>query len=104
MRCLMGDSTKMIGHAPEINFSTAKIDEQVFLLNYGRHYTPILGEHATRDRFAELLLFRAWTTQFGYRVFIANPKASEKLIGETVNSLLHLGLPMFEQVHGYSPE
>lgn len=88
----------------EINASTAKIDEQVYLMNYRNHYGDILGDHITQPRLAELFLFRAWTAQFGYRIFSSHPDASEKLIGETVNASKCLGLGMFRQVHGFSVE
>jgi hypothetical protein len=93
-----------IGAPLEINASTAKIDEQVYLMNYRDHYADILVEHVTPRRLAELFLFRAWTAQFGYRIFSSNPEASEKLIGETVNASKHLGLGVFQQAHGFSVE
>jgi hypothetical protein len=100
----MGLLRKLFGKPPEINASTAKIDEQVYLMDYRAHYADILGDHITPLRLAELFLFRAWAAQFGYRIFSSDPDASEKLIRETVNASKYLGLGMFEQVHGFSVE
>ncbi len=100
----MGLFTKLFRKPPEINAATAKIDEQVYLMNYRRHYATILNDHITSKRLAELFLFRGWTAQFGYRIFSSNPAASEKLIGETVNSSKYLGLAAFQIAHGYSVE
>ncbi len=58
----------------------------------------------TRNRLAELFLFRAWTAQFGYRIFSSDRYASEKLIGETVNACKYLGLGVVEKLHGFSIE
>jgi len=134
---------KWFGTTPQVNAATAKIDEQVYFLNYRNHYAPgwwpgdvarerirlengvharpkclsirscniigsppapVLGDQITPCRLAELFLFRAWTAQFGYRVFSSNPTASEKLIGETINASKYLGLVAFQQVHGFSLE
>jgi hypothetical protein len=98
----------LFSRRPEINASTAKIDEMVYLLNYDRHYADLLTrlrEPSLRSEvLAELFLFRAWTAQFGYRVFSSNTDASERLIGETVNSTKYLGLALFREVHGFSLE
>jgi hypothetical protein len=99
---------RLFSKRPEINAASAKIDDMVYLLNYERHYADTLtglGESRMRPEvLAELFLFRAWTTQFGYRVFCSDKNASEKLIGETVNSTKYLGLGMFRKVHGFSVE
>ena len=100
----MGLFTKLFRKTPEINVATAKIDKQVYLMNYRHHYATILNEHVTPRRLAELFLFRGWTAQFGYRIFSSNPAASEKLLGETVNASKYLGLAAFQFAHGYSVE
>ena len=100
----MGFFKRLFGKSPDINAASARIDEQVYLLNYRDHYADILHEYSTERRLAELFLFRAWTAQFGYRVFSSNREASERLIGETVNAAKYLGLGMFQQVHGFSVE
>ena len=95
---------RLFGARKPINAATARIDEQVYLLNYRDHYAPILGDEATPTRLAELFLFRAWTAQFGYRIFSTNVAASEKLIGETVNACKYLGLAAFRELHRFSVE
>ncbi len=95
---------KIFGKPTPINASTAKIDQQVYLVNYNDHYADILGDHIAPPRLAELFIFRAWTAQFGYRIFSSNVDASEKLIGETVNASKYLGLQVFHQRHGFSVE
>ena len=98
------ETGKVLGVPPQIDAATAKIDQQVFLMNYNDHYADILGDHKTHSRLAELFLFRAWTAQYGYRIFSSDPYASEKLIGETVNASNYLGLGMFQEVHGFGIE
>ncbi len=100
----MGLFKRLFGKASKINAATAKIDEQVYLLNYRDHYADILHEYIPPPRLAELFLFRAWTAQFGYRIFSSNLEASEKLIGETVNASKYLGLGLFQLAHGFSVE
>jgi len=101
---------RLFKRAPEINSATAKIGEQVYLIRYRDHYARVFqglaecAERLTPRRLAELFLFRAWTTQFGYRIFSSDAGASEKLIGETVNATMYLGLGCFELVHGFSVE
>jgi hypothetical protein len=95
---------RFFGSRPPLNAASAKIDEQVYLLNYRHHYSSILEDKATPARLAELFLFRAWTAQFGYRIFSADVSASEKLLSETVNASHYLGLPVFQQLHGFSVE
>jgi hypothetical protein len=88
----------------DFNAATVKIDQQVYLLNYTKHYGDLLQGHLSPQVISELFLFRAWTAQFGFRIFCSNPSASEKLTGETVNSVKYLGLGIFEQTHGFSVE
>ena len=95
---------KLFAKPPEINAATAKIDEQVYLINYRDHYADILGEAITSPRLAELFLFRSWTAQFGYRIFSSDVDVSEKLVGETVNASKYVGLGMFQHVHGFAIE
>lgn len=99
---------RLFSKQPEVNAATAEIDDMVYLLNYERHYADTLAglgkSHVRPKVLAELFLFRAWTAQFGYRVYSSDKDASEKLIGETVNSTKYLGLSMFRQLHGFSVE
>jgi hypothetical protein len=98
------ETDKEFGVPLQVDAGTAKIDRLIYLMNYNDHYADILGDHLTHNRLAELFLFRAWTAQFGYRIFSSDPYASEKLIGETVNASKYLGLGMFQQVHGFDVE
>ncbi len=100
----MGFFKRLFCKSAEINAASARIDEQVYLLNYRDHYADILQEYLTECRLSELFLFRAWTAQFGYRVFSSDPEASERLIGETVNAAKYLGLGVFQQFNGFSVE
>jgi len=79
----------------KVNAATAKIDEMTYLLDYREHYADVFSDglesHLKPQVLAELFVFRAWTAQFGCRIFSSDRRASEHLIGETVNStpLLH---------------
>lgn len=99
---------RLFSKRPKINAATAKIDDMVYLLNYKRHYANVLtglGKfNIGPEVLAELFLFRAWTTQFGYRIYSSDNDVSEKLIGETINSTKYLGLAMFQEIHGFSVE
>lgn len=95
---------KMFFRGPKIDTASAGIDQFTYLMNYREHYAPILEDHISDRALAELYLFRGWTTQFGYRIFSSNPEASEKLIGETVNSTKYLGLGIFKVTHNFSVE
>lgn len=98
------ETDKALGVPLQINFAIAKIDQQVYLMRYDSHYLEVLGDQLTHRRLAELLLFRAWTAQFGYRVYSSDRAASEKLIGETINATKHFGLAAFKLMHGFSIE
>jgi hypothetical protein len=87
-----------------IDAVSAKIDQEVYLVNYRDHYGRLLGNHISDERLAELFLFRAWTAQIGYRIFSSNAQASERLIGEVVNASKYFGLKMFTTLHGFSIE
>lgn len=92
------------------------ICEMVVLMNYRDHYAEafstlsesyrsrLIVELSTPRVLAELYLFRGWTTQFGYRLFIKDESASERLIGEVVNLTYRMGLPMIRATHGFSIE
>jgi len=80
------------------------VDSMTYLVNYSRHYAPILMEDLSERALAELYLFRAWTAQFGFRIFSSRPDLSEKILGQIVNSCKYLGLGVFEKLHGFSVE
>jgi hypothetical protein len=88
----------------EIDYKAALVDDMVFNLDYRSRYAPILLEFLSESAIAEIFLFRAWATQFGYRMFSTNAEVSENLVGETVNSCKYLGLDSFAQIHGFSIE
>ena len=82
------------------------IDQVTYLMNYREHYDPIFQEAPellTDKVLAELFLFRAWTTQFAYRM-VADSRAHDALITETVSSCRYLGNKMFRHLHGFSIE
>lgn len=74
-------------------------------MDYRKHYQPIFSSEDTlTDKvLAELFLFRAWTTQYAYRMF-ADAQAHDALITETVSSCAHLGTGIFQTKHGFSIE
>jgi hypothetical protein len=98
------ETDKALRSVDDINFETVRIDEQVFSLNYSEHYSEILGQFLTKKRVAELYLFRGWTAQFGFRIFVSDPVKADKLLSEVVNSTHYLGLWAFEHLHDFSIE
>lgn len=100
----MLETDKALGTGVELNAATARIDEQIYLLDYSEHYSEILEKYLTNRRMAELYLFRAWTAQFGFRVFASDSGKGDKLLSEVVNSSQYVGLAAFELVHGFSIE
>ena len=62
------------------------IGQHYYLMTYGDHYTDFLdGVDNKEQAIAELFVFRAWTTQFGFRLFSSQPMLSEQIIGEVFN-------------------
>jgi len=71
---------------PENVREKLQLDKYLYLLNYSERYESILKDAPDRDKIiCELYLFRAWTTQLGFRLFCTNPDVSEAIIGEAVN-------------------
>ena len=63
-----------------------KLGQHFYLMNYGQHYADFLeGVNNRKKVIAELFVFRAWTTQLGFRIFSSQPMLSEKIIGEVFN-------------------
>lgn len=59
------------------------IGEYFYLMSYNNHYSEFLnGIENTNKVISELFVFRAWTTQFGFRLFSSQPEVSEEIIGE----------------------
>ena len=61
------------------------------------------GIAMTEKVLAELFLFRAWTTQYAYRMF-AHASTHDAFITETVSSCKYLGIGLFEKASGFSIE
>ena len=101
---LSKDQISTPGAGSEVDYKSALVDDLVFNLDYRSRYAPVLMEFLSESAIAELFLFRAWATQFGYRMFSTNAEASEHLVGETVNSCKYIGLDSFAQIHGFSVE
>lgn len=73
-----------------------KIADFYFLFKYREHYLDFLVDTNNQDRvISELFVFRAWTTQFGYRLFTSDHEISEKIIDLTFN-LGQMGIGMLK--------
>ncbi len=67
-----------------------------FLFKYKERYAAFLKGIANQEKvISELFVFRAWTTQFGYRLFSSNHEISEKIIDLTFN-LGKMGIGMLK--------
>ncbi len=63
-----------------------KLGQHFYLMNYSGHYSDFLdGVDNKKKTIAELFVFRAWTTQLGFRLFSSQPTLSEIIIGEVFN-------------------
>lgn len=70
-------------------------------MNYSDHYFDFLvGNLDYRRAIAELFLFRAWTTQFGFRIFTSDGELSERIAAEVVNQSKYLGKDLLRTVDG----
>ena len=82
------------------------VADTTYLLDHREHYEPMFREASvelTNRILAELFLFRAWTTQFAYRIF-ADSNVHDDLITETVSSCKQLGIALFARKQGFSIE
>ncbi|MCB9197413.1 MAG: hypothetical protein H6600_03070 [Flavobacteriales bacterium] len=62
------------------------IGEYFYLMSYNEHYSEFLSGIDNKNKvIAELFVFRAWTTQFGFRLFSSQPEVSEEIIGQVFN-------------------
>lgn len=62
------------------------IGEYFYLMSYNEHYSEFLNGIENKNKvIAELFVFRAWTTQFGFRLFSSQPEVSEEIIGQVFN-------------------
>ena len=92
-------------HAPA-RVAVDTIAENVWQINYRDHYWDAFNGDTSQFSnrvLAELFLFRAWTTQFAFRI-AANPADHDALVTETVSGCKYLGLKQFEKKHGFSIE
>lgn len=62
------------------------IGEYFYLMSYRKQYAEFLSGIENKNKvIAELFVFRAWTTQLGFRLFSLYPEISEEIIGEVFN-------------------
>lgn len=104
----MGFFDKLFGKKQKL--TTKNIDEELdlgqyyFLMNYNDHYSEFLDEIENKNKvISELYVFRAWTTQFGFRMFSSYPEISEKIIGQIFNQG-KLGKGMLKDLEGVDIE
>jgi|GEM_PF-1979948 len=78
------------------------LGEYFYLMTYQEHYEDFLdGMNNKKKIIAELFVFRAWTTQLGFRLFSSKPDISEKILESIIAQGKQLGigmLNMLEQV------
>ena len=85
--------------------ATPDVGRFFYRLNYSRHYSDFLkGALNPQRATAELFLFRAWTTQFGFRVFSSDADMSEVLIAEVINQAKYLGKEVLREIDGTDVE
>lgn len=99
----------LFGISDEITKETIneKLDlgKHFYLMNYKDHYSDFLdGLDNTSNKIAELFVFRAWTTQFGFRIFSSKSEVSEEIIGEVFNQGKVLGIGILEKTQGINIE
>lgn len=95
----MGFLKKLLGINSGItiqNFNEKlNLGEYFYLMNYRDHYEKFLEGLENEERvIAELFVFRAWTTQLGFRLFSSNPEISEKIIESIIAQGKQLGIGM----------
>lgn len=99
-------TNKILGIKDEIsveNFNEKlNLGEYFYLMTYQEHYEDFLEGLDNKNKvIAELFVFRAWTTQLGFRLFSSKPEISEKIIESIIAQGKQLGkgmLNMMEQV------
>ena len=73
------------------------LDDFIYRVDFDDHYKHILSGCSDRPKvLTELLLYRAWTTQLGFRIFSAYPAISEQILREVVGLTNTLGRAMLE--------
>lgn len=85
--------------------SKIEFGKYFYLMKYGEHYAEFLEGVPEKPKvISELFLFRAWTTQFGFRMFSPNGEVSEKVIYEIVNLSNTLGKGMLQAIEEFDIE
>jgi hypothetical protein len=80
------------------------IGEYFYLMSYHKHYSEFLKGVENKNKvIAELFVFRAWTTQFGFRLFSTQPEISEEIIGQVFNQG-KLGIEILNQLEQVDTE
>lgn len=86
----MGLFDKLFGKKKRL--TTENIHERLnlgqyfYLMSYSDHYSEFLTGIKNKNKvIAELFVFRAWTTQFSFRIFSSQPEISEEIIGQVFN-------------------
>lgn len=83
---------------PENINEKINLGQHFYLMTYRNHYSEFLeGVENKKKVIAELFVFRAWTTQFGFRIFSSQPELSEMIIGQIFNQG-KLGKGMLKQL------
>lgn len=89
------------------NKGVSKIDfgKHFYQMKYREHYQMLLDGIKNEEKvLSELYLFRAWTTQFGYRLCCGEGDIAKKIIYEVVNLANTLGQGIFELYNGVKIE
>lgn len=87
------------GPAVQSKLHDLDIGQFFAFVNYRDYYADFVVGLPNPDRvIAELFLFRAWTTQFGFRIFSSDPEVSEKIISEVVNQAKYLAKELLFEI------
>lgn len=75
------------------------LGEHYYLMTYQEHYEEFLQGVKNKNKvIAELFVFRAWTTQLGFRLFSSSPIISEKIIESIIAQGKQLGIGMLNMI------
>jgi hypothetical protein len=106
---MMGFIKKLFGFSEEITTDNLneKLDlgQHFYLMDYKDSYSEFLEGLKNKNKIiAELFVFRAWTTQFGFRIFSSKPQVSEEIIGQVFQQGKMLGIGILEETQGINLE
>lgn len=77
---------KLFKKKKSIDIENLDVGEYFYLMSYNENYTEFLSGIENKNKvIAELFVFRAWTTQFGFRIFSSQPEVSEEIIEKVFN-------------------